>query len=125
MRRDDNRRAQQSLLVLRLDPDGLKLAVALDADGAPWLKDLGAGQARRFKQQPVQQVAPQRAAEAALRRHASLGADVAAKKPDAADFWPGFGAPCVADTQPVDQGEVGGREEFAAHLAAGKFACVR
>ena len=79
------------LLALRFDRDGLKLALALDADGAPWLEDFGAGRPRRVEQQPVQQVAPERAAEAALRRHACFGADVAAEEPDAPDFRPGLG----------------------------------
>ena len=68
MRGDDHRRVQHLLFLVRLDPDGLQLAVPLDGDGAPWLKDFGAGRACRVEQQPVQHVASERAAEAALRR---------------------------------------------------------
>ena len=105
-----------------LDPDGLKLAVALDGDGAPWLKDLGAGRARRVEQQLVQQVAPERAAEAALSCGMGASAQTSPpKNPTRRISGPASAAPRIADAQPVEQGEVGGRDEFAAHLAAGKF----
>ena len=114
------------LFALRLDLDGLKLALALDADRAPWLQDLGAGQSapRRAAAGPARRVR----ARGRSRPSTACGASAQTsppKNPTRRISGPASAAPRIADAQPVEQGEVGRRDEFAAHLAAREIRSFR
>ena len=43
------------------------------------------------------------------------------KKPTRRTSGPASRSPCIADAEPVEQGKIGRRDEFAAHLAAREF----